>query len=185
MIRGPRRIARSGGVWRLVKSEFAVTTVIRSEKISDRSPRRAKGAQSRRWRRVPVPNTVRAASIFDAEGGSVRGVNPYQLSFFECTSKQNPGFSPVFPTLQAVQGLFTSRGDEFSARGGRRQCAAISTVRYTVRRGCSSAGRAPALQAGGRRFESAHLHQHIDNRIGLSRSPECRKAKLDPLSNLT
>src|SRR6185436_13681701 len=25
-------------------------------------------------------------------------------------------------------------------------------------RGCSSAGRAPALQAGGRRFESDHLH---------------------------
>ena len=27
-------------------------------------------------------------------------------------------------------------------------------------RGCSSDGRAPALQAGGRQFESAHLHQH-------------------------
>src|SRR5579864_9701020 len=64
-------------------------------------------------------------------------------------------------------------------------------------RGCSSAGRAPALQAGGQRFEPAHLHQHIDNRIGLSRSPECRKAKgapknrgffgdlnLDPLSKI-
>ena len=25
--------------------------------------------------------------------------------------------------------------------------------------GCSSAGRAPALQAGGQRFDSAHLHQ--------------------------
>ncbi len=29
-------------------------------------------------------------------------------------------------------------------------------------RGCSSAGRAPALQAGGQRFESAHLHQCIE-----------------------
>ena len=26
-------------------------------------------------------------------------------------------------------------------------------------RGCSSDGRAPALQAGGRQFESVHLHQ--------------------------
>ena len=26
-------------------------------------------------------------------------------------------------------------------------------------RGCSSAGRAPALQAGGRQFDSVHLHQ--------------------------
>ena len=25
--------------------------------------------------------------------------------------------------------------------------------------GCSSAGRAPALQAGGRQFDSVHLHQ--------------------------
>ena len=27
-------------------------------------------------------------------------------------------------------------------------------------RGCSSAGRAPALQAGGRQFDSVRLHQH-------------------------
>ena len=32
-------------------------------------------------------------------------------------------------------------------------------------RGCSSAGRAPALQAGGRRFDSDHLHQSAE-RIG-------------------
>jgi hypothetical protein len=62
-----------------------------------------------------------------------------------------------------------------SARGGRHRFR----CRYSAKcapRGCSSAGRAPALQAGGQRFESAHLHQHIDNRIGLSRSPECRRA---------
>ena len=29
----------------------------------------------------------------------------------------------------------------------------------SVIRGCSSDGRAPALQAGGRQFESVHLHQ--------------------------
>ena len=28
--------------------------------------------------------------------------------------------------------------------------------------GCSSAGRAPALQAGGHGFESHHLHQQVD-----------------------
>ena len=37
--------------------------------------------------------------------------------------------------------------------------------------GCSSAGRAPALQAGGHGFESHHLHQpsdkdHLTNHIG-------------------
>src|SRR5713101_3522388 len=55
-------------------------------------------------------------------------------------------------------------------------CAPLIARFLPCPRGCSSAGRAPALQAGGQRFESAHLHQHIDNRIGLSRSPECRKA---------
>ncbi len=40
-------------------------------------------------------------------------------------------------------------------------------------RGCSSVGRAPALQAGGQEFESLHLHSsgkpdeylHLENRI--------------------
>src|SRR5213594_1990908 len=63
-----------------------------------------------------------------------------------------------------------------SACGGRHRFRCRYTAEHPRPRGCSSAGRAPALQAGGQRFESAHLHQHIDNRIGLSRSPECRKA---------
>ena len=93
------------------------------------------------------------------EGGSARGVNPQVVRSFECKNKQTgSGFSPVFPTLQAVQGLSTSRGDEFSARGGRRVVRRYMHGSFTVRRGCSSAGRAPALQAGGRRFEPAHLH---------------------------
>ena len=29
--------------------------------------------------------------------------------------------------------------------------------------GCSSVGRAPALQAGGQRFEPAHLHQSCES----------------------
>ena len=35
----------------------------------------------------------------------------------------------------------------------------IETVKATLKWGCSSAGRAPALQAGGHGFESHHLHQ--------------------------
>jgi hypothetical protein len=48
------------------------------------------------------------------EGGSARGVNPYQAVRSSAkTNKTEPGvLSPVFPTLQAVQGLSTSRGDE-------------------------------------------------------------------------
>ena len=36
-----------------------------------------------------------------------------------------------------------------------------------IKWGCSSAGRAPALQAGGHGFESHHLHQVIDIRESL------------------
>jgi hypothetical protein len=140
-------------------------------------------------RRVAVPNAQERTDRIERCGRRLsRGVNPYQAVRSSAkTNKTEPGvLSPVFPTLQAVQGLSTSRGDEVFARGGRRRRgAAISTVRIPCPRGCSSAGRAPALQAGGRRFESAHLHQHIDNRIGLSRSSVMRfKAKLDPLSML-
>jgi hypothetical protein len=40
---------------------------------------------------------------------------------------------------------------------------AASTV-ATQGRGCSSIGRAPALQAGGRRFDPVQLHQHPGRR---------------------
>src|SRR5258708_31212097 len=40
--------------------------------------------------------------------------------------------------------------------------------------GCSSAGRAPALQAGGRRFESDHLHQIL----GLDPRNWCRADRM-------
>ena len=33
-------------------------------------------------------------------------------------------------------------------------------------RGCSSVGRVPALQAGGRQFESVHLHQQVGRQEG-------------------
>ena len=35
--------------------------------------------------------------------------------------------------------------------------------------GCSSAGRAPALQAGGQRFDPAYLHQRLE---GITEKPE-------------
>jgi hypothetical protein len=60
------------------------------------------------------PERVRAHSSKEgAEGGSARGVNPYQAVRSSAkTNKTEPGvLSPVFPTLQAVQGLSTSRGD--------------------------------------------------------------------------
>ena len=81
-----------------------------------------------------------------------------------------------FPLFRP-QGLkYLPRRRMGSACGGRRNVAPLYARFSRAPRGCSSAGRAPALQAGGQRFESAHLHQHIDNRIGLMRSPECRKA---------
>ena len=41
--------------------------------------------------------------------------------------------------------------------------------------GCSSVGRAPALQAGGQRFDSAHLHQKGSQLRWLERTPDKRE----------
>ena len=38
-----------------------------------------------------------------------------------------------------------------------------SGTEYPTKWGCSSAGRAPALQAGGHRFDPVHLHQPKGN----------------------
>ena len=46
------------------------------------------------------------------------------------------------------KGVTTKRGEHFSA----------NEVKSVTTRGCSSVGRAPALQAGGQEFESLHLH---------------------------
>ena len=40
---------------------------------------------------------------------------------------------------------------------------------YGPIRGCSSAGRAPALQAGGHRFDPVHLH-HAERQKGLDKN---------------
>ena len=44
-----------------------------------------------------------------------------------------------------------------------------------IKWGCSSAGRAPALQAGGQGFDSLHLHQFSDN--GKSRDTKIAVAE--------
>jgi hypothetical protein len=96
---------------------------------------------------------------------ALSGLRPQPMS---AQQPRAPGL--VFPTLQAVQGLETSRGHRPHAEGGARNARRqeVSAVEFEPwsSRGCSSAGRAPALQAGGHRFESGHLHQHFVNRIG-------------------
>ena len=43
-------------------------------------------------------------------------------------------------------------------------CSIFEDHSSNTYRGCSSAGRAPALQAGGQGFESLHLHHRLKNR---------------------
>ena len=51
--------------------------------------------------------------------------------------------------------------------------------------GCSSVGRAPALQAGGQEFESLHLHWHgepcmyLENRIQKTKTEKNLKQEID------
>ena len=89
-----------------VKSESAATSVIRSAKSSDLI-RIAKSSR---------PESVRAHFKRNAVGGSVRGENPPRfqggprkiadfvgLSFDRVHKQTNPGFCPVFPTLQTFK----------------------------------------------------------------------------------
>ena len=105
-----------------VKSEFTATSVIRSAKSSDLI-RIAKSSR---------PESVRAHFERNAVGGSVRGENPPRFK----GSPQNRRFCGALIRTSAqaneprvlsclshssdFQGLTTSRGDGFSACGGRR-----------------------------------------------------------------
>tara|TARA_R100000353_G_scaffold167581_1_gene129746 strand:+ start:779 stop:1150 length:372 start_codon:yes stop_codon:yes gene_type:complete len=54
----------------------------------------------------------------------------------------------------------------YDMHGRKRKTNSLSTKK----RGCSSAGRAPALHAGGREFESRQLHQKKKNMEALERA---------------
>ena len=56
------------------------------------------------------------------------------------------------------------RGD-VTERESRDACVAAKDAQSTLTRGYSSAGRAPALQAGGRRFEPDYLHQKTKSQL--------------------
>ena len=49
----------------------------------------------------------------------------------------------------------------FGLKTNQSECVAEDLSVMKEKRGCSSAGRAPALQAGGRQFDSVHLHQKL------------------------
>ena len=51
---------------------------------------------------------------------------------------------------------------QLSVIGRRETYRSLKQLKQTLKWGCSSAGRAPALQAGGQGFEPLHLHQPED-----------------------
>ena len=61
--------------------------------------------------------------------------------------------------VQVFPGPPEISGQNAQAAGGRAE-RGLSCLTSVCRRGCSSAGRAPALQAGGRRFDPGQLHQN-------------------------
>ena len=72
-----------------------------------------------------------------------------------------------------------TRTTDLEAPGRGRRAVAYDWPRGNATRGCSSAGRATALQAVGRGFESLHLHREADvsgaprRRPETVRSPDC------------
>ena len=58
----------------------------------------------------------------------------------------------------------------------------VFCLRQKIARGCSSAGRAPALQAGGQRFDPAQLHQMLArgrSSAGRALQSHCRGRRFD------
>ena len=69
--------------------------------------------------------------------------------------------------LQGGEGNFSSfwmeKRKASREDAGKRIADQISNIQHpTSKWGCSSAGRAPALQAGGQRFDPAYLHQRLE-----------------------
>lgn len=77
------------------------------------------------------------------------------------------GSTPVRDARQEPSALARLEGGNRPQRLG-----GAGTRHRTLHRGCSSDGRAPALQAEGRRFEAGHLHQF--SHAPLTQWPECR-----------
>ena len=85
--------------------------------------------------------------------GSEVQVLPGPFAFVRCGArKQSPG-----GTRRLVRGP-GSHASLFAGLGRQPSCDCDGCARFVRLRGRSSAGRAPALQAGGRRFESGRLH---------------------------
>gem|GEM_PF-4937093 len=63
-----------------------------------------------------------------------------------------PKLAPTILTTEKPYGNIRTRGVRI------RVTALVPQISFLQIRGCSSVGRAPALQAGGHRFESGHLH---------------------------
>ena len=139
----------------------AATTVIRSAKTKQVA--RAKMPKSSR------PESARSASRDAGRRLSARWKSARAVPRAPTKSAQTEtqGFLALsFPLFRPFKVCSASW------RGGRRGRRAA--------RGCSSAGRAPALHAGGHRFESGHLHQNLVNRIGrFEILVDCRGERLD------
>ena len=142
--------------------------------------RRRLGGSAREPAKSSCPESARAKFERNSVGGSAHGANPFVFRFLSAHQSFVLSF-PLFRLSRSEEPpadfLNPHAEGDIRLRSAVRCAGRVSLIaRIACPRGCSSAGRAPALQAGGQRFESAHLHQHIDNRIGLSRSPECRNA---------
>jgi hypothetical protein len=185
--RGPRETGSRGVQGGFVKSESAAMSASRCRRV----PLLSGGAKSRFPKAPQAPPGGRRLS---ARWKSARfeGSIPSRVHHIKLVQNEPMVQSSVFPTLQADQGAeVTSRGPARSACGGRHAGRVSNETAHgrvrTVCRGCSSVGRAPALHAGGHRFESGHLHQHFVNRIGQEVrefSSRRLKASLDPLYRL-
>ena len=108
----------------------------------------------------------------------------YEHPQHECANATQGHLILSFPLFRPFKGWYLPRSHRARVRREAKRNASPSGGEHgrvrIVLRGCSSAGRAPALHAGGHRFESGHLHQNLVNRIGrFEILVDCRGERLD------
>jgi hypothetical protein len=133
--------------------------------------RRVRTARSRRvGSRKRTQAVRRQAAQRAVEIRSIRGVDTLRVHQNKLCAIKPMVEALSFPLFRPFKALKSPPAGprvrtRRETRGTRVELSVHGRVR-TVSRGCSSVGRAPALHAGGHRFESGHLHQHFVNRIG-------------------
>ena len=111
---------------------------------------------------------MRLDHLLSKETGIITTVDDSEVEIEKKESRQKKS-SKTESGTEACCSVFIAREDDEKRREKEiREAGKDPGTESTEVRGCSSVGRAPALQAGGQGFESLHLHQRTEKRAHSS-----------------